>query len=185
MQIDFLHPTNISAVETINAEKKVEVDGVEVDLTLMPIEGLVLGLNYTYLDGDMPLQPHPLKNNELTAFELTQTPQHAGSLTVDYTFEPWGFGVLEAYLDVTSTDQYAYAPLGSQRFDAYTLYNARITLADIRVGRGGALKFSAWGKNLTDEEYVVLALPINDPITTVIQAFGEPRTAGLDVSYKF
>lgn len=188
MHIDFIPPGNLTVLETVNARKTAEVDGIEFDLTVVPVEGLIINLSYTYLDGDMPLQPNPLAGagDTPTLFDLILTPQHAGALSVNYTFQPWQRMKLSAHLDVTSTDQYAYASFNPQRFDAYTLFNARLTLADIKLGDNkGSLKFSVWGKNLTDEEYIVFAAPVDIPVPVVMQAYGDPRTAGVDITYEF
>ncbi len=185
MQLDFTDPNIITLVETLNADKTAEVDGAEVDLTVSPVVGLVVGLSYTYLDGDMPLQPNPL-GGPLRKFFVPLAPQHAGAMTLDYRFKPWHLGTLMAHIDMTSTDHYYYLPFGEQRTDAYTLFNARLTLVDIKLGQNaGTLKASIWGKNLTDEEYIVDAFPVGNPPVSVGQAFGDPRTLGVDVTYNF
>jgi iron complex outermembrane recepter protein len=180
MQIDFADPVqNVGNSETFNAAKTVKVSGAEFDITAIPIERLVLTLSYTYLDGDMPVQPNPIAGGALQSFEMSQTPQHAGAFTVDYQFKPWSFGKLAAHLDITATDKYAYVAYEPNRMDAYKTINARLALSDIGIGSVASnFTVSIWGKNLTDEEYVVLAFP-------TVQAFGTPRTAGVDISYSF
>lgn len=186
MQIDVADPTNIAIAESINATKTVEVDGLELDVTLVPVTGLTLNLSYTYLDGDMPLQPNPLADDALEQFQIAQTPQHAGSFSASYTFAPSRYGTFIAHTDITSTDQYAYVAFGDERKDAYTLFNARLSLADIDIGqKTGTFKVSVWGKNLGDEEYVIFALPLGNPAIAVTQVYGTPRTAGIDFSYEF
>jgi len=134
----------------------------------------------------VPLQPNPLDPSVLQRFEITQTPKHAGSLVADYTFAPWSFGSLSAHLDITSTDRFAYVSTPSPHQDSYTLVNARLTLAEISVGsNGGSLSVSAWGKNLTDEDYLTLSFPVGDASFRSIQAYGMPRTSGLEFSYEF
>ncbi|MBL4803047.1 MAG: TonB-dependent receptor [Emcibacter sp.] len=183
-QLDFVDPITPTIVETINAADTVEVDGVEIELTVMPISGLIIGLNYTYLDGHMPLQPNPLAGGALESFNIVQTPEHAGSLTVDYTFEPFEFGTLIAHVDVTATDEYHYVGFGSQELDAFALVNARLMLTDIRLGNNaGALRLSVWGKNLTDEEYVFYGFPLSG--VGAVRVFGTPRTYGIDLTYEF
>lgn len=183
MQIDVEDPLLITLTQTINAENTVRIEGVEFEGTFTPIDGLVIGLSYTYLNGYMPVQPNTLEANKPTQFQLTQTPRHAGAATLDYTFSPWRFGTLGAHVDVTSTDHYAHIPQDT-RTDAYTLINARISLSDIPLGsRYGKLRASAWVKNLLDEEYIVLAYP--NPPVDVVQQFGAPRTYGLELTYNF
>lgn len=186
LQLDFSDPVTVGVVETINGENTVEVDGFEIDLTLTPLIGFVIGVGYSYLDGDMPLQPNPIDDGALKEFFVPLAPQHAGSLTLDYSLPPWQIGILSAHLSVTSTDDYSFAPFGEQRTDAYTLLNGRITLSDIGVGNiRGSLKASLWGKNLTDEEYIIDSFPVGDPAVSIGQAFGDPRTLGVDITYQF
>lgn len=186
MQLDFVDDDIVNITETINAQETVKVSGLEFDLHVIPVEGLLLGISYSYLDDDMPLQPNPLADGELQGFHLPLTPRHAGALTADYQFSAWDIGTLTVHVDLTSTDHYAHTPTGKQRTDAYTLLNARLTLADIKLRSSkGAFKVSLWGQNLTDEEYIVSAFPVGDPIVSVGQAFGTPRTTGVDVTYQF
>jgi len=187
MQLDFSHPTIPTLVETINASETVEVSGAELEITVSPMAGLLVGLSYAYLDSDMPLQPNPITGGTLKQFFVPQAPQHAGSLTVDYTFEPQSYGELALHVDITSTDDYSYVPFGEQRTDAYSLLNARLELSRISLGgiSEGRIKASIWTKNLLDEEYVIYAFPVGDPAVSVAQAFGTPRTMGMDISYMF
>ncbi len=186
LQLDFSDPVTVGVVETINGARTVEVDGVEIDLTVSPIVGLVVGASYVYLDGDMPLQPNPLAGGALKEFFVPLAPQHSGSITLDYSFAPQRYGTLALHLDITSTDEYSFAPFGEQRTDAYTLINGRLTLSDISLGqKSGSIKASLWGKNLTDEEYIVDSFPVADPAISIGQAFGDPRTLGVDITYQF
>ncbi len=186
LQLDFLDPVNPTIVETINAARKVDVDGLEIDLTVTPLEGLLIGASYSYLDDDIPLQPNPVAGGLLQQFYVPLAPKHAGAVTLDYRFQPWSFGTLNAHLGMTSTDDFFYGPLvGEQRTDSYTLWNARLTLADIPVGNDSTLKVALWGENLTDEEYVVFAFPVGNPAVSIANAFGDPRTYGVSVTYGF
>lgn len=186
LQLDFTDPTNPLVVETINASNKAEVDGLELDLAMSPVAGLVISLSYSYLDSHMPLQPNPLDGGVLKRFFVPLAPKHAGAMAVDYSFVPQDYGQLTLHLDVTSTARYSFLPFGEQRTDAYSLLNARIELGDINIGTGdGSLKASIWGKNILDEEYVIFAVAVGDPAASINQMFGDPRTVGLDLSYQF
>ena len=134
----------------------------------------------------MPLQPDPLAGGALKQLYLSQTPQHAGALSIDYSFRPWSLSTLDLHIDATSSGRYHYVAFGNQRQDSYTLVNAKVSLANITFSRSeGELTVSAWGKNLGDKEYVVFAFPVGDPAVAVVQTFGDPRTYGLDISYQF
>lgn len=182
MQMDFANPNDIASSETINARRKVEVDGLELDITAVPFPGLVVALAYTYLDDTIPLQPNPL-SGEVEKFFVTQSPKHAGSLSVDYQFKPWRIGTLTAHLDITSTDSFSYVPFGEQRYDTYSLINGRLTLADIEFSEHNKFNLSVWGKNLSDEQYIVYAFSVAG--ASLPQAFGTPRTAGVDITFEF
>ena len=185
LQLDFTDPFALGVVETINISKPVDVKGLELELTVSPIASLVMGLSYTYLDSHMPLQASPFDSSP-TQFFVSLAPKHAGAMTLDYQFTPTDFGVLIAHLDLTSTDHFSFAPFGEQRLDAYTLINGRVTLADINLGnRSGALRASLWGKNLTDEEYIIDAFAVGDPAVTIANAYGDPRTLGIEFVYDF
>ncbi len=185
LQLDFSDPLQVGVVETINISKPVEVKGLELELTVAPIDSLVLGISYTYLDNHMPLQDSPFDGSP-TQFFVSLAPQHAGALTLDYQFSPADYGTVSAHLDISSTDRFSFAPFGEQRFDAYSLINGRLTLGDINLGNhSGALTASLWGRNLTDEEYIVDAFPVGDPAVTVANAYGDPRTLGIELRYDF
>lgn len=188
MQLDFTDPTNVAITATFNATEDAEVEGFEMDLTFTPLTGLVLGLNYTYLNSDMPPQPNPLSagGGDPEAFLISQTPEHAGSLAIDYELSALPIGTFIAHLDIFATDQYATSSFGVSHQDAYKLINGRLTLADIGANESrGSFKVSLWGKNLTDEEFVNLSFGIGDPAIAIGQVFGPPRTYGLDLSYEF
>ena len=185
LQLDFSDPTQVGVVETINISKPVDVKGLELELTVSPIASLVMGLSYTYLDSHMPLQASPF-DGSLTQFYVLMAPMHAGAMTLDYQFTPTDYGILSVHLDIMSKDSFSYNPYGEQRLDAYTLINGRVTLADINLGnRSGALRASLWGKNLTDEEYIIDAFAVGDPAVTIANAYGDPRTLGIEFVYDF
>ena len=183
-QFDFADPVFTIAVDTLNAIKEVELSGLEIELTAMPTLNLALGLNYTYLDGDMPKQPHPQFDGISQSFEFIQTPTHAASFIIDYERAINSLGTLNAHLDVTSTSRYAHStvPISSQ--DSYTLLNARLELRHFAQIYEGKLSASLWARNLTDEEYADLRYNISATNST-IQAFGIPRTFGVDITYKY
>lgn len=185
MQMDFIDPNGpIVVQETINAERKASVEGAELELTVTPIERLVLGINYAYLDGDMPPQPNPFMGGALQKFETTSTPRHSGSATIDYAFLATSWGRWAAHIDATSTSDYAYVAFNNLRRDSSTVLNARIALNDIPIGIG-KLALSVWGKNLTNEESIDFAFAVGTPPISVVQAFNEPRTFGADAIMKF
>ena len=64
---------------------------------------------------------------------------------------------------------------------AYTLLNAKVSLTNISVG-GGQASISLWGRNITDEEYPVLAFNTS---SAIVYAYGDPRMAGVELVYQY
>ena len=185
---------------TLNAEGTVDLNGFELELSWLPLAGLQLGLNYIYLDYDFPLQSHDLddsggepedfmQNGSLfretdLEFHVAQAPRHSGSFTVDYTLPPLSFGSLSVHADWNSSSPYRYSPRLNRRLDAWDILNARVSL-DILLGEEvGELSVALWGTNILDEEYVVYSL---DELNSgnQVDAYGRPRTYGVDVVYEF
>ena len=62
-------------------------------------------------------------------------------------------------------------------------YEARLLASGLRFA-GGELELAVWGRNLTDEEYPVFAID-NTPQADRSVLWGEPRTLGLDLTYRY
>jgi len=184
MQLEFIG-NPITVTETIAAERSAVSKGLEIDATVMPLPGLVIGASYTRLITHIPLQPNPLLNGTLQKFDATVSPAHAGSGTIDYTFPEFGIGKLIAHVDVTSSSAYAYMALNNQRWDGYTMVNARLSLSDIAIANQGNLQLSVWGKNLTDEQHVTFSFPVGTPASDIVQTFAEGRTVGFDAVFRY
>ena len=67
---------------------------------------------------------------------------------------------------------------------SYSLWNGRLSLSQMPVGRFGSLNIGLWGKNLLDEEYVISAID-NLIHTDRGVIWGESRTYGLDLIYEY
>ena len=181
--IDVENKNDITITDTLSNPKTARIQGFEADITAAPADGLVVGFSYTYLDSHLPPLANPLSGGELEQFTITQTPRHAGAAFIDYTLPRLGIGELRLHVDASSTSQFAFVAIGKDRQDGYTLLNGNITLSDIHLGNlEGSFQTTVWGKNLTNEEYLVSAFPT---ATAMLQAFGDPRTFGVDVVYKY
>src|SRR5690606_36899814 len=123
--------------------------GIEIDLTLMPVEGLMLQANYGYLKIDFdsfitgisdPITGLPAGEGEIKDFASTNVhaPEHSAALIAQYTLPGTSFGTPVARLDMTYADNRGFHNQ-LNRFDsvsAHELLNARFTLRDIPVERG-------------------------------------------------
>jgi iron complex outermembrane receptor protein len=96
--------------------------------------------------------------------------------------------MLHLHADAYSTGRAVSVPQLTDTGDSYNLFNARLSLKDIPVGAGHTLTASLWAKNLTDEEYRSFEMRWFDnvgPGSADIVQYGEPRTIGADVTFKF
>ncbi len=114
-------------------------------------------------------------------------PKNTAALGVQYDFNRFAFGLLSARVDVTYKDKFVFHPFQNQydSADAVTLVNARLTLSEIPIGGDkNQLKFSLWGKNLTDAQYRRYGIDFGS-LGFAGDVFGDPRTYGLDVRYQY
>ncbi|MBK6512003.1 MAG: hypothetical protein IPG06_22930 [Haliea sp.] len=49
----------------------------------------------------------------------------------------------------------------------------------------GAMRFTLWGKNLTDEDYSTYGINYSNDISLLAQNYGDPRTFGIPVAYEY
>lgn len=186
MQVDFVSPLNPSANETLNSDNVTKIKGAEVDLTFQLARGLTTSINYVYTDVKIPDQLNPYSGR----FQVTRpryTPKHAASVSVDYSFPPFSFGVLSAHLDGSmATGSYVEAG-DTTKSKGYAMLNGRLTLGEMKIAGAGEFSISLWGKNLFNEEYDVFDYPyVGAGLAGVDQrSFNEPRTYGLEASLRF
>jgi len=182
IQLDFTDPATLLP-HTVNAGEAT-VKGIEAELAVIPFAGLQIRLDYGYMDATLDKGGvNPFSGQPLIGLSMPQTPRNKYNVDVDYTFEPFSFGELSADINYAWTDQYTTnGGPGSINFpvDSYGVLNARMTLAHIggSTPERGDLSLSLWSKNLLDKEYVVYRLNGGD-------MYGEPRTFGLTLAYKY
>jgi len=91
-------------------------------------------------------------------------------------------GELSARLDMTYTSASSFSAADNEtRGASRTLYNGRIALDAIEAF-DGEVRVALWGKNLTDEEYIVHGANFSFFRSYV---WGAPRSVGVDLSYNY
>lgn len=176
-------------------------DGLELDITYIPLPGLKLMLNYGWLDVEyqefitgvvdpvtgFPEQgPNSVRDISDNANENLYAPEHTAAFIAEYEFEPWSFGQFSMRADVTYSDEFTFHPQFTlyDRVDDYYLVNARATLADIPAGKDGRLRIAAWGKNLENKHYREFGIDFGS-LGFAVNTYGELRSWGIDVTYEF
>ncbi len=201
--------TQVNAVDADNAgaggfstvvqnAAEATIIGLEAELVVQLIAGLNVNAGYGYVD---PEYDEFISFDNLTgelsdisddrAFEFT--PENSYNVSLNYTFPQFSEnGTLHARLDWAGQSKVRFTPKISGNNDlaqqSYDLFNARLSYADIAMG-DGALTISLWGRNLTDEEYKIGGYEFDISGFGLgrvgANQWGEPRTYGLDVSYRF
>lgn len=157
--------------------------GFEVEGSVRPVKGLTINFGGGHVDARYTDFILPDGTEVTKTYVIPRVPkwnyQIGGLFQQDV-----GMGKLEASVNYswrrsqfTSITRDPLAKLPS-----YGLLDARIGIVDIELGGGPTLEVAAWGKNLTDKEYLVSA--INLGVLTLGQ-FGDPRSFGGEVRVRF
>lgn len=170
---------------------KATVQGVELDLLLMPTDSLSFSLDYAYLDPefdevealagttfDPSVNPaiagvYSVGQNIKDLFALPYAPRHSLNVGMDYTVLQFGNGNLAAHLDyqfkssmfVTATAGPDVPGRDNVEIPSYGLFNGRLTLT-LELPRGDQAKIALWGRNLTNKKYPLQAVGGGYPIAT-------------------
>ena len=201
VQFDQITGSNRNTIETVNAPGTTRIRGLEADLTVNPLEGLNLTASYAYTYTKIPPVVNPA-TGVLQNVYIVFTPRNAASGAIDYSVPVGGAGTkIRLHLD----GNYAQA---TQTFDQYAtkndssfIVNARLSLADINLLKGGSkLTLSVWTRNLFDEAHVYRRDPSNSlgalpsagstasSIANVLGDYGNfnaPRTFGAEATIRF
>ncbi len=179
-----------------------DVQGMELEVTALPLEGLTLSATLGYQDAeyakvtDLVAQtvyaagPLAFPNSD---FLPTLTPEWNGNLSANYETAPvfgnayMTFGITGTWRDEVRLDsnpgRAAATPFGVAEFTpASWVVNARASLKSIEFGDNWVGEISLWGRNLTD----------NDEITFITNfgafpsgTFQEERSYGIDLVINF
>lgn len=152
--------------------------GVELEATARPTPALTLGLSYGYLKHDIKSFVYggvDVANRATLAF----APKNTASAYVEYALPRASFGRFTLRLDGTYKDEVSFDALSflKTRAPAYSLLNARITLAEIPTAKAD-VSLSLWGRNLTNKSYQIFGVDFGEFQTGT---FGDPRAFGLDL----
>lgn len=193
----------INAYSEIQNAGKAEIQGVEIDVLVQLVQGLTANASYGYTDAKYKKYsaiagdgtPYGKKNAK-----FPYTPKQSASVGLDYVTR-LSAGELRARIDYSVVGAHflfdAPANAAATKVKRYGLLNGRIALANMPVSKSGSqtLEVGFWGKNLTNEEYRINGIPVigvDDPASPTASAvvgavnyYGDPRTFGVDVTYKW
>jgi iron complex outermembrane receptor protein len=180
----FLEGTG-GAASTVDNAGAATIRGVEIELIAQLSESLRLGANLGTLDTKYD-EFIELGQNVKNAKDFPYAPDRTMSIDLDWAVMESDWGSIDAHIDwsrksdyvaYTNPDQNATGQLGS-----YSILNARVSLSDVQLGDSAQLQVSAWGKNITDEEYRENIIPFG---LWTVSYWGQPATYGVDLRVDF
>ncbi len=161
-----------------------EIRGFEVESILSPFDGLNLGFTYAYLDTEYKEFISADGSEDLSGNNLTRSPENSFSLSTEYIMALGAAGELRFRADYSYRDKLYIQPENRplDTIDSYALLNARITYET-----NSNVSVSLFGKNLTDEEYMVHTFDADTILRNNIGSavYADPRTWGITVGYKY
>lgn len=181
IQMTLVNVSNPTTSDTINAGKAV-IQGAEVDLTAKVAKGLTLALGGALLDPDYKSIIDGGGNNVTDNFRFS-VPKQTFNAQLTYKLPPTPIGDVSANIGYNWQSRYLNTNklAGFYEFPAYGILNSRIVLSKIPVVGEGDVSVALWAKNLTDTKYWF----INGALFGGYRAWGEPRSYGIDLNYKF
>lgn len=161
---------------------EMEVDGVEIDGSIMPADWLSLGVAYAYTDAEFTDGEVTLFGTPYLFSPVANTPEHAGTV--------WGrmaFGDISLYGEYYYQSSMYFSNTADStaprtKLPSYELINARL---DWRNIAGSGFSAALFGRNLADEDHFVGGMALGVVLGHNGAAVGEPRTYGLELSYSF
>jgi len=165
------------------------IQGLEVDATLLLMEGLTLNAGYSYLDTQLGADQ---LESPAGTFEFidnyTYSPKNSYNLGLNYRV-----GLSNGQLAASTSYSYQgdFASSTNQALnvnhEAYGLWGASLAWSEIKLGQSsGDYKLLLWAKNLTDEKYTVGGGTSWSPFgAQKLLTFGDPRSFGLTASYNY
>jgi iron complex outermembrane recepter protein len=209
LQVSTIEVINGTPTTNIDNAGKAERWGGELEVLVAPIDDLLVGLSYAYIHGDFDEFPNLCGTNvPVTCFEGKDFAKRGGSpdnqfnLYADYIFARTSVGEITGYLNLNWQDEWfasaaypALVPVSrggptepvlfeNRELDSRTLLDARLSLENVEVG-SGTMRFTLWGKNLTDEDYPTYGINFGNDIGLITQNYGDPRTWGIEVAYEY
>ena len=167
----------------------VEIWGVEIEVLAQLTDNLQAGLNYGHVDHEYVeyLETRNGVTTDLSSVSnFPYSPENTASAFLAYEY-PLNFGALKARVDYSYRDEMTFLVPQPERnsSEGAEIFNARITLDEIKGPGDSTMRVSLWGKNLADESYYNFGVNIFSSFGFDINTYGEPRTYGLELEIDF
>lgn len=173
-----------SALRLLTNASDAKIQGLESEFRAIPIPGLTLTANYTYLDTELENYDPGFGGTDLSGNKLP-SPTHAFTISGNYEIDLGDGSNITLYGDYRYNGErflsLANTPAGAAPLAAtephYGVASLRATYETATGWR-----FSAWGKNIGDKLYRVNTIIIGD---SGFSDFGDPATYGFTIGKDF
>lgn len=195
---------------TVNAGEA-EIPGFEAELLAVPIDGLTINANVGWIKPEY--NEYNLVNNAGTPADPSDDfvenfadeakfgykPEVTTTIGAEYATPPIGSlgWVLTPRIDARYTASRVWSPLDDEapfpvttpfrdalKDDGYWLLDVRLTVSEIAVNDRARLRMTVYGKNVTDEEYLLSGIDFGG-LDFAGGIFGEPSTWGIDFTLDY
>jgi iron complex outermembrane recepter protein len=190
-RVEFPDPDGAGGLASIAVTANVpemQVQGIELEASIAATSWLQLGLLAAYTDAEFTDGEVSLFGADYVYGPVGDTPKESGVVYAQFDF-PTSSSVGRISLRTemyAQSEQYfsnAAATIAPDtELPSYELFHARLGWSEIL---GSGFSAAVFGKNLTDEEYFVGGMTLAAALGHNAAAVGEPRTYGLELSYKF
>ncbi|CAB1370665.1 TonB-dependent receptor [Denitratisoma oestradiolicum] len=195
--------TGLPGISVIRNAGKATVNGLEVEGTYVPVDGLKFQFGYGYLDGKYDeFMEAPAANQAISNVASNRAfphaPKHTFNLSVDTRLGRSALGIWRGIADYSYTSSfYAYpyqlttvdpsrATAGNTKVQGYGLLNLRLVLSNIALGGPGSADVALWVKNATDKQQPVNFIDFGPGFSNLTTAYYlQPRTYGASLNYRW
>lgn len=170
--------STVSAVENI---QEASIRGFEIEASFVISENFEAGGTYGYIEAEYD-KFLTAGGDDRTEEPFAYTPEKTYSLYVVGNTRIGEVWELMGRLDYSYTDKINYQRgLPQETADSYALLGGRIALSNASAD----LEIALYGRNLTDEEYVLNQIASYGQAGFVSDRLGDPRAIGIEVRKQF
>ena len=143
--------------------------------------GFRLTVTGAYIDAEV--ENFVIAPGIITNTEPTYTPEFSASLRLDYSASNVFGGELDAGVSVNYQSKFFH---NARNFNASVIPSRTVTdLYANFIFEGGAYTIGAYLKNAFDERYATVGLDLSQACGCNLEAYGQPRTLGVQIGYRF
>ncbi len=177
---------------TLNAAA--EYKGFETELIVTPLSGLTLYSNVGYTDASyskifFPNPANGLLENYAKQSFFAYVPKWTVANGISYSMPAGDVGTVTGRIDhrftskryFNSTGLPAFSPFNEQLASpGYSTFDARLTLAGVKLGSRVTGELSFWVDNLFNKDYIVTSIDLAPSLGFAGSVYGIPRRAGVE-----